>query len=397
MILLCQPCSPSVSNEALQAIFRGLLPGEKLFAPQTTSSLLLPQNVWPFTGWRRRPCGTTHRSESTKGRRKSGTVQVCSPLVANTLSRQGGEPAHQWWSGGATSPCRRVIKASASWALHLDILEWVLEVLVAFAVCLLMTPKLPGHRERRLHPPIRMGLTTTLPQSLKRVHAPPSTVSAKFRDLLDLATATASETSRLADIKAIQRPWANCANLSRSLLSGIKLTNNIRSHSRTSSIANRTADTCSHVTIQKHCRSRASPKRFEMGFRPNGGGLTDPSPPPPPPRRQTPLETKKKTRKQKIPGVLLCCVFSKPSAGPPSADRPKFRSFFLSRHIFETCTFGLSGCRVNPRRPPALQTPPKFHEKTPRERQKRAKWRRERKKKARNFGSFTLRGSTFFF
>ena len=93
-----------------------------------------------------------------------------------------------------------------------------------------------------------------------------STMSAKFRDLLDLATATVSETSRLADIKAIQRPWANCANLCRSLLFGIKLpfrfTNNIRGimrnnfhprilqtsllvrrPSRTCSIASRTADT----------------------------------------------------------------------------------------------------------------------------------------------------------
>ena len=27
-----------------------------------------------------------------------------------------------------------------------SLVEWVLEVLVAFAVCLSMTPKLPGHR-----------------------------------------------------------------------------------------------------------------------------------------------------------------------------------------------------------------------------------------------------------
>ena len=66
------------------------------------------------------------------------------------------------------------------------------------------------------------------------------------------------------------------------------------------------------------------------------------------------------------------------------------------------CTFGLSGCRVKPRRPhqtgppglhttthskrahlrvPALQTPPKFHEKTPKERQKERKWGRETEKK----------------
>ena len=34
---------------------------------------------------------------------------------------------------------------------------------------------------------------------------------------------------------------------------------------------------------------------------------------------------------------------------------------------------------------PALQTPPKFHEKTP-EREKERKWWRETEKKARNFG-----------
>ena len=105
-----------------------------------------------------------------------------------------------------------------------------------------------------------------------------------------------------------------------------------------------------------------------------------------------------------------------PSAGPPSAGPPKislfffpfpppFRSFCVSLGVFslnfggvfegqnpKMCTFGLSGCRVKPRRPhqtgppglahdsPRLQTctfegsrasktPPKFHEKTPRETQ----------------------------
>ena len=37
---------------------------------------------------------------------------------------------------------------------------------------------------------------------------------------------------------------------------------------------------------------------------------------------------------------------------------------------------------------PALQTPPKFHEKTPREIQKERKQGREREQKARNFGKF---------
>ena len=42
----------------------------------------------------------------------------------------------------------------------------------------------------------------------------------------------------------------------------------------------------------------------------------------------------------------------------------------------QTCTF----------KGPGIQTPPKFHEKTPREREKERKWGREREKKARNFG-----------
>ena len=98
----------------------------------------------------------------------------------------------------------------------------------------------------------------------------------------------------------------------------------------------------------------------------------------------------------------------------PPPDPPKFRVFSISRHNFlsfslfgvlslnfggvfegpdpEMCTFGLSGCRVNSKRAhfraPALQTPPKFHEKT--------KEREERKKivAGRNFGPPTLRGPT---
>ena len=135
----------------------------------------------------------------------------------------------------------------------------------------------------------------------------------------------------------------------------------------------------------------------------------------------------------------------RPSPGPPfpwtalPLDRPKFSLFFsLSRRkirsflpslgvfslnfggVFEgrdpqMCTFGLSGCRVEPRRlggrwgftrqsenskrahlsVPALQTPPKFHEKTPRERRKEQNFVAGQGKKARNFGPPTLRGSTF--
>ena len=43
---------------------------------------------------------------------------------------------------------------------------------------------------------------------------------------------------------------------------------------------------------------------------------------------------------------------------------------------------------------PALQTPPKFHEKTPRERKKKENCGGRREKKARNFGPPTLLGST---
>ena len=123
-----------------------------------------------------------------------------------------------------------------------------------------------------------------------------------------------------------------------------------------------------------------------------------------------------------------------PSAGPLPADpsstrpplRPKFRvSLSLSLCVFslnsggfcedrdpQMCTFGLSGCGVKPqlrgRRgftrypenskrtgPRRFKTPPKFHEKTPRERDKKSEnWWRERKKKTRNFEPSTLRGPT---
>ena len=103
----------------------------------------------------------------------------------------------------------------------------------------------------------------------------------------------------------------------------------------------------------------------------------------------------------------------RPSPGPPkislffSCLPPEFSFFLLSLGVFSLnfcgvfedrdalmCTFGLSGCRVKPQQPhqtgplglvrtrqpenskrahfraPALQTPPKFHERTPRERKK---------------------------
>ena len=95
-----------------------------------------------------------------------------------------------------------------------------------------------------------------------------------------------------------------------------------------------------------------------------------------------------------------------------SLSRPKFLSFLLSLGVFswkswcfsrpgpEMCTFGLSGCRVKPQTGPpglhtttrtskrahlsvpALQTPPKFHEKTPREiRKNEISGKREQKKR----------------
>ena len=102
-----------------------------------------------------------------------------------------------------------------------------------------------------------------------------------------------------------------------------------------------------------------------------------------------------------------------PSPGPPkisrffSLSRRKIRFFLPSLGVFswnfggvfegwetKMCTFRFSGCRVKPRRfrgrrgftrqpenskrahlsAPALQTPPKFHEKTPREGRKSAKF-----------------------
>ena len=106
--------------------------------------------------------------------------------------------------------------------------------------------------------------------------------------------------------------------------------------------------------------------------------------------------------------------------GPPSRgtalprDRPKFRYFSTFRSHFRSlslslevfscnfggvfecqdpqmCTFGLS-TRAH-LRVPALQTP-KFHEKTPREREKKNEMGAGEGKKTRNFGLSTLRGRT---
>ena len=115
----------------------------------------------------------------------------------------------------------------------------------------------------------------------------------------------------------------------------------------------------------------------------------------------------------------------RPSLGRPSPGPPKISLFFFplppQNSFFSSlsgcllvdfwlcdedrdpqmCTFGLSGCRVKPRRlrgrrgftrqpeisnrahlsAPALQTPPKFHEKTPREGRKERILRRDKEKK----------------
>ena len=97
-----------------------------------------------------------------------------------------------------------------------------------------------------------------------------------------------------------------------------------------------------------------------------------------------------------------------------SFSRSHFHSFFLSLEIFSSVFFYLSGCLlvsfflswgvfsclfflsvvvfswnfggvlVGRDRP--TKTPPKFHEKIPRERKKERKWRREKKKKRENLG-----------
>ena len=111
--------------------------------------------------------------------------------------------------------------------------------------------------------------------------------------------------------------------------------------------------------------------------------------------------------------------------GPPAPDHPKSLSFFLSRPYFRSfclslgvfslnfggvfegwdpqmCTFGLSGCRVKPRRGftrqpknskrahlmvPTLQTPLKFHENTLRETQTKMDVGKGKKKNAKFWAS----------
>ena len=78
-----------------------------------------------------------------------------------------------------------------------------------------------------------------------------------------------------------------------------------------------------------------------------------------------------------------------PSAGPPSVGPPKISRFFpFPATIFVLfLSLGYTTARE-------LQTSPKFHEKTPREREKKNENGDGRGKKARNFGPPTLRGRT---
>ena len=63
-------------------------------------------------------------------------------------------------------------------------------------------------------------------------------------------------------------------------------------------------------------------------------------------------------------------------SGRPNAPAA-FRRFHTTTRELQTCT-----CQA-----PALQKPPKFHEKTPRETQKERRWWRDSEKKTRNFES----------
>ena len=109
------------------------------------------------------------------------------------------------------------------------------------------------------------------------------------------------------------------------------------------------------------------------------------------------------------------CKSGAPKGGAPKGVAPnsgvskgggcqKFRVFSLSRHIFLSffLSWGVLSCCFTQQpenskrahlRVPALQTPPKFHENTPRETQKERNGG-GRGKKARNFGPPTLRGPT---
>ena len=107
----------------------------------------------------------------------------------------------------------------------------------------------------------------------------------------------------------------------------------------------------------------------------------------PPLRRTTLFVTAPPQDRFRRTPLCVSAVCDRPSAGPPRRtapppDRPKFRAFFPPRHNFhsffsllggpfvefwwcfegrgpEMCTFGLSGCRVKPRRPHQIG-PPKF-------------------------------------
>ena len=97
-----------------------------------------------------------------------------------------------------------------------------------------------------------------------------------------------------------------------------------------------------------------------------------------------------------------------PKSGPKGVDGPKFRVFFPSPTFIFVLFFVLGGPKAargfhttareletsTLEGPRVQKTPPKFNEKTPRERQKERKWERreETKEKERNFGRSRRRG-----
>ena len=104
--------------------------------------------------------------------------------------------------------------------------------------------------------------------------------------------------------------------------------------------------------------------------------------------------------------LWACSTFFGRVPSPPPSDRPKFRSCFsLSRHHFHSFSLVGGRRRGSTRQPknskrahfkaPALQTPPKFHERTPKREEKERKLWREGKN-TRNFGPPSLRSPTLW-
>ena len=103
-------------HEALQAVARVLLPSEKLFAFLYDIFIVAaPERLAFCTDRWRRHCGTTHECESTKGKTRMWNRAGVFPLGCEHIVEAGRRAVPQWWCGGASSRCRRVIRSSASW------------------------------------------------------------------------------------------------------------------------------------------------------------------------------------------------------------------------------------------------------------------------------------------